>query len=174
MKTMLFMRHGKSDWQAGYGADHERPLAERGETSARAMGRALAAAGYLPDFVLSSTAVRARTTAELALAAMAQGGLAVPTRHDRGLYEGGALRVIDLVRETPDAEGGVQIDTQLVAGHEPTWSDSVSRLIGGGELRFVTAAVACVGCDVDRWTHVRPGACELLWFLTPKLVAKLP
>lgn len=168
MKTMLFMRHGKSDWQAGYGADHERPLAERGETSARAMGRALAAAGYLPHFVLSSTAVRARTTAVLALEAS---GRSVPMRQDRSLYEGDASRVIDLVRHVPEDDGGVHIDRLLVTGHEPTWSDTVSRLIGGGELRFVTAAVACVGCDVDRWTQVRPGACELLWFLTPKLLA---
>jgi len=61
MKTMLWMRHGKSDWDAGYGRDHDRPLATRGEKAAKAMGTALANAGFLPDFVLSSTAVRART-----------------------------------------------------------------------------------------------------------------
>lgn len=174
MKTMLWMRHGKSDWNAGYGADHERPLATRGVKAAKAMGAALERADLLPDFVLSSTAVRARTTAELALGAVrdARPGWDVTTRHERGLYDGGVARVLDLVRETPD-EADRAVETLLVAGHEPTWSTAVSRLIGGGEVRMVTAAVACIVSDAERWRDVKADRCRLLWFLPPKLLAKL-
>lgn len=170
MKTMLWMRHGKSDWDAGYGADHDRPLAKRGVKAAQAMGMALARAGFAPDLVLSSTAVRARTTAELALEA---GGFSVETRCERGLYDGGAARALELVREMPDVLAGRAVETLLITGHEPTWSDSVSRLIGGGSVRMVTAAVACVVCDVEAWRGVRAGGCELSWFLPPKVLAKL-
>ena len=39
MKTLLFFRHGKSNWDADYDVDHNRPLAKRGRKAARAMGR---------------------------------------------------------------------------------------------------------------------------------------
>lgn len=165
MKTMLWMRHGKSDWDTSYGADHERPLSKRGVEAARTMGAAISRAGLAPDRVLSSTAVRARTTAELA---MEGGGWSAPVRHERGLYEGPASRVLELVRQTDDGA-----DILLVAGHEPTWSSAVSLLVGGGEVRMVTAAVACVTCDVPTWSSVREGRGQLLWLLPPKLLAKL-
>ncbi|MDH3462867.1 MAG: histidine phosphatase family protein, partial [Acidimicrobiia bacterium] len=37
MLQLILMRHGKSDWDASYGADHDRPLAERGVRSAELM-----------------------------------------------------------------------------------------------------------------------------------------
>ena len=49
MKTLLLMRHAKSDWDADYGPDHDRPLNERGLRSARLMGRVLAEEGLVPD-----------------------------------------------------------------------------------------------------------------------------
>jgi phosphohistidine phosphatase SixA len=41
MLTLLLMRHAKSDWDANYNLDHDRPLNGRGERSARLMGRVL-------------------------------------------------------------------------------------------------------------------------------------
>ena len=121
MKTMLFMRHGKSDWDANYGRDHDRPLAPRGAKAAKAMGAALARAGWAPDFVLSSTAMRARTTAELAMAAVAgeRPGWSAPTRLEAGLYTGSG--VLDLLHGVPDEAEGRAVETLLITGHEPTW-----------------------------------------------------
>ncbi|MDA8016420.1 MAG: histidine phosphatase family protein [Thermoanaerobaculia bacterium] len=178
MKTMLWMRHGKSNWDADYGRDHDRPLAPRGVKAAHAIGTALARSGFVPDFILSSTAVRARSTAELAASAIVATTEdtivdPVPTRHEQGLYGGGVGAALDLVRTVPDDEGGRRVDTLLITGHEPTWSGAVSQLIGGGELRFVTAAVACLRCRAARWRDVGPGTCELIFFLPPKVLAKL-
>lgn len=175
MKTMLWMRHGKSDWDASYGRDHDRPLAARGVKAAKSMGAALARVGLAPDFVLSSTAVRARTTADLAMAAVAEelGRWTVPTRHEGDLYGGGLSAVLDHVRRVPDEADGRRVETLLITGHEPTWSSMVSQLIGGGDVRMVTAAVACVRSHVERWSDIRPGGCELIFFLPPKVLAKL-
>lgn len=175
MKTMLWMRHGKSDWDASYGRDHDRPLAKRGVKAAKAMGTALARADLAPHFVLSSTAVRARTTAELAMAAVADelGSWSVPTRHEGDLYGGGLSSILEHVQRVPDDADGRPVERLLITGHEPTWSSLVSQLIGGGDVRMVTAAVACVQCHVDRWQDVRPGRCELVFFLPPKVLAKL-
>ena len=41
MKTLILLRHGKSDWKDDELVDHERPLAKRGRKAARAVGRFL-------------------------------------------------------------------------------------------------------------------------------------
>ena len=66
MKTLIFFRHGKSDWNAGVGEDYLRPVNKRGKKDARRMGRFLAEIGGVPDRIISSTAIRARTTMEIA------------------------------------------------------------------------------------------------------------
>ena len=69
MKSIILFRHGKSDWNANYDGDHNRPLARRGIKATKNMGRFLAERNQIPDLVISSTAVRARTSAELAMEA---------------------------------------------------------------------------------------------------------
>ncbi len=66
MKTLIFFRHGKSDWDAEYHGDHNRPVAKRGRKAAKLMGRFLASTGQVPDSVVTSSALRARSTFELA------------------------------------------------------------------------------------------------------------
>jgi phosphohistidine phosphatase len=61
----------------------------------------------------------------------------------------------------------------LVAGHEPTWSDTVSQLIGGANLRFPTAAVARIDFDISHWSQVAFGRGELIWLIPPKALTGL-
>ena len=65
MKSILLFRHGKSEWNTYYDSDHNRPLAPRGIKAAKKMGLFLANKKQIPDIVISSTAMRARTTFEL-------------------------------------------------------------------------------------------------------------
>ncbi|MGA1474142.1 MAG: SixA phosphatase family protein, partial [Prochlorothrix sp.] len=65
-KQLILFRHGKSNWDADYATDLDRPLAKRGIKAAKAMGKLLRQADHVPQIVRSSPAVRARTTAELA------------------------------------------------------------------------------------------------------------
>lgn len=162
MKTLLVMRHAKSDWGVAFGDDHERPLARRGVKAARRMGRFLADAGAAPQLVVSSTAVRALTTVELAAEA---GDWGCPIVTTRELYASDAESVLERVGET---EAGVE--RLLIAGHEPTWSTLVTWLIGGGRVRMPTAAVACLDLPHGEWTDLAPGTCELRWLMTPRML----
>ena len=71
MKTVLLMRHAKSDWKDENLADLERPLNQRGQRAAPLMGTLLREKGWAPQRILCSSAVRARQTTEL-LAATAE------------------------------------------------------------------------------------------------------
>ena len=157
-KRLFLLRHGKSDWGAEYG----RPLNDRGRRAAASVGRFLAATGFVPEAVVSSTAVRARTTVEHAAEA---GGWDVEIELDEALYGAWTTTVVDLVRR----RGGNAASLMLV-GHEPTWSETTSLLIGGGHVRFPTAAVAAIRFEVGRWSEIGPGGGMLEWMAPPKLI----
>lgn len=162
MRTLLVMRHAKSDWGTSFSSDHERSLAGRGVKAAKKMGRFLTDSGAIPDLILSSTAVRAMSTVELAAEAGEWGCdiIAVPD-----LYATTPERVLDAIGQIGDG-----IDRLLIAGHEPTWSTLVTWLIGGGRVRMPTAAVACLELARGSWTDLAPAACELRWLVTPKML----
>ena len=65
MKTLLLLRHAKSSWSDPTLPDHDRPLNKRGIHDAPRMGKLLRHEHLMPDLILSSTAVRAKKTAEL-------------------------------------------------------------------------------------------------------------
>jgi len=162
-KTILFLRHGKSDWNADFGTDHARPLAPRGVESARRVGGWLAGIDLKPDLVLTSDAVRARSTVELAAAA---GRWSCPIELRPQFYGGSPSTLVRALQGLDDA-----LATVLLAGHEPTWSHTVADLAGGGNVRFPTAAVACLG-HAGSWAALAPGRCELRWLVTPKLLER--
>lgn len=162
MRTLLLLRHAKSDWDAGAGEDFDRPLAKRGRRAAALVGRFLRDVGCVPEEVLTSAAVRARTTVELAAEA---GGWGCPLRETRDLYEADPE---DVVEEIRGLASGAR--TLLVAGHEPTWSGLLSLLVGGGSFRLPTAALACIEFDADTWSGLEAGKGRLLWLVNPKLL----
>jgi phosphohistidine phosphatase len=162
MKTLLVMRHAKSDWSSSTCDDHDRPLNSRGVKAARLMGRYLTEVDVAPDLIVSSTAVRALTTAELASEA---GAWHCPIVTRRELYASEPERVLEVLSSVdPD------IERLLIAGHEPTWSALAGRLIGGGRIRMPTAAVACLDFPKSSWADLSTTVCELRWLMTPKML----
>lgn len=135
------MRHAKSDWNAEYGADRERPLNDRGIRSARIMGRVLAADDRTPDLVVTSPAVRARSTASLASAA---GQWDCEIILDPGLYGTGADAAVQSATEVTDSQ------RLMLVGHQPTWSILVSVLTGD-QVEMKTATVVAIDFDIDEW-----------------------
>jgi phosphohistidine phosphatase len=162
MPALILFRHGKSDWDADYEDDRVRPLAPRGRKAAKTMGRFLARAGQVPDTAITSPAARAEDTLRRAMKA---GGWTCPVRASDGLYHGGVSGLVGELRSEPDATGVV-----LAVGHEPTWSDAVAALTGGGHVRFPTAALARIDFDVARWEDVQTGTGVLAWMVVPRLV----
>lgn len=162
MKKLFFFRHAKSDWKADFGHDHERPINERGRNDARRMGRFLAEIDSQPEHVVTSSALRARTTLELA---MEEGGWAdVPVDVADDLYEASVQDVLRVVQNQSDA-----YDRLLLVGHEPTWSSMIGRLVGQANVKMSTASIARVDFEVPSWKAVSFGSGRLRWLVPPKL-----
>ena len=139
MIRLVLVRHAKSDWANPSIDDHDRPLNDRGLRDAPRMARALAETGFRPEVILSSTALRARTTAE---AFAAQLGAAVD--FDPHLY--GAPGRTLLAKAAASAARRV-----LVVAHDPGITDLAAQLSGGGIGHMPTCAVASFTWDQDDW-----------------------
>jgi len=164
VRTILLLRHAKSDWSDASADDHDRPLAPRGQRASERLGRALAALGPCPGAVLTSSAQRARETAQRVLAGA---GWSCPLREDRELYLTSPAVVRQRIREQSN-----DATTLLVVGHEPVWSELAAELTGG-RIKLPTGAVARIDLAVERWSDVAPGTGTLLWLLTPKVLKRL-
>jgi phosphohistidine phosphatase len=159
MKTLLLLRHAKSDWDDASLRDFDRPLAERGKRDAPRMGRALAARGPVPDLIVSSPAARAKATTEAFIQAS---GFTAPLRFNQNIYDASTAELMRLIRRLPDEYACI-----LLTGHNPAFEDALARLTGVLE-RMPTAALACIEFQIDRWEDVEDRRGKLLWLLTPK------
>jgi len=158
-RELYILRHGKSDWQAG-DRDHDRPLKQRGMEAARTIGRLLRVTRCEPDRVLSSSAVRARETAELVVEA---GGFGCGVEIDPRLYDASLDTWLGVVRATDD-----RVLRLLVAGHQPACSEVIEHLTGA-VVEFPTAALARLDVG-SSWRRLNPRTTRLAWLVTPKLI----
>lgn len=158
MKTLLLMRHGKSDWNSDYEGDHDRPLNPRGVRSARVMGEVLSEQDDVPDLVVTSSAVRARSTAQLAAEA---GKWDCEVVIEPRLYGSGADTVVQVAAES-DA-----IDRLMLVGHQPTWS-ILASVLTGEQVDMKTATVAVIDFDVENWSDVPASQGEITRVYQPR------
>ncbi|MFO7540911.1 MAG: histidine phosphatase family protein [Chloroflexota bacterium] len=148
MKELLILRHAKSSWGNSRLADHDRPLNERGQEDAPRMGRLLRDEGLTPDLIITSSAERALTTAELAaLHSDYEAGLQVT----RALYHADPDEYLAQLRQVDEAHTRV-----MVVGHNPGMEALVEMLTGHYE-RMPTAALAHVSLSISRWERCREG-----------------
>ena len=160
MKSVILFRHGKSDWDAVYNTDHNRPLAKRGIKAAKRMGKYLADLDQMPDLVISSPAVRAKTTVQLA---MESGEWSSEFKLDRSIYGGASGTLLDLLYNINDSMG-----VACLVGHEPTFSSFISNCTNSGWIRFPTASMARLDFEVSAWKEIRFGQGTLAWLTRPK------
>ncbi len=135
MKRLILLRHAKTERRATSGEDRDRALTDEGRRAAASVGRALAAAGLIPDVALVSPALRAQQTFEALQPALADVDLQTVSE----LYDAPAATL----RSAADA---VDADTVLVVAHNP-----------GVHALALSLVEACVAVGVDDRVRVEDG-----------------
>ncbi|WP_448390409.1 SixA phosphatase family protein [Microbacterium aurum] len=159
MTTLVLVRHAKSDWGDPGLDDHDRPLNSRGLRDAPAAARRLAATGLRLDALLSSTALRARTTAGFFGAA-----LGLEPELDPDLYGAPAAKLLSAA----GARGRAGADGVVIVAHDPGMTVLAEHLSGGAIGHMPTCAVAtfqwetpdwdvATATDPDSWSFDAPG-----------------
>ena len=163
MIDLMLLRHAKSDWDSGANDDHSRPLSARGVRSAERMGEVLRDLGLVPDLVVSSTAVRARSTAELA---RITGGWDTRLVLEDRLYGASVMETLDVAK----THGG-EHERLMLVGHEPTTSMTI-RHFTGATAAVRTATCAVIELNAARWDDVTTCRGSLLTLLQPRTFMK--
>ncbi len=145
----MLLRHAKSSWKDSSIVDHDRPLNKRGKKAAPQMGRLLSAEGLVPDLILSSTARRARETAEAVAKSSSYEG---PIELLESFYLAAAGQLLSEAQSrTPDS-----VVRLLLVAHNPGMEDLVEILSGSRET-LPTAALAVFEVGIERWRALQPG-----------------
>ena len=159
MLNIIIFRHGKSDWDANYDMDHNRPLSKRGYKAAKIMGRYIKKIDQIPDKVVSSSATRARDTAEHAIR---HGKWSSKLSIESKRYGGSSETLLDIIHHLDK-----KIKSVCLVGHEPTCSNFIS-LCTFHRQRFTTASMAKINFKTDKWNKIEFGKGSLEWIKSPK------
>ncbi len=156
-KTLIILRHGKSDWDAPYGGDADRPLAPRGVRAARGAGSFLAERKIEADRIVASPALRARDTAGFVAEAA---GWTSSIEIDARLYEHSLGDLGEVISETSK-----HCRCLVLVGHLPWVAALTSTMVGGGAFHFSTAAMSAMTLRTATWSRAEPASCDLRWFI---------
>ena len=167
MKTLILLRHAKSSWDDHGARDFDRRLNPKGERAARTIGHHMRSLGVTWDRAIASPAARVVETLEQ----VSEGyGRRIDPDWDRRAYLASAVTLLELVHEAP-----ADVDSLLLAGHNPGLEDLILWLVPDGdarrdqvEIKFPTASFAVMTCDADNWASVAPGSCTLTTFIRPR------
>jgi len=161
LRYLTLVRHAKSSWDFPHLADHDRPLNKRGQRAAPDMARRLATRKPSIDLILSSSAVRARTTAEVFADSLQL--RAEQNQIEESLYGCSASSLLDRVREFSD-----HLFSVMLVGHNPELHQFAEMLQPKLIDHFPTCTVATVSFAVSRWQEIEPELGQLEYFDFPK------
>ncbi|MEV7632482.1 histidine phosphatase family protein [Microbacterium sp. NPDC089318] len=157
MKTLLLARHAKSDWGDPSVRDHDRPLNARGLRDAPAMASRLREERVRLQHIVSSTALRARTTADEYAAAFH-----LEVADEPALYAASSRTILAVAAHLPD-----EADVAMLVGHNPGMTDAVAELTGEF-VELPTCTVAECAAEVDSWAELIEGSARLVSVRSPR------
>ena len=165
MKTLMLLRHAKSDWGAA-ADDFARPLAKRGRAAAKKMGEWMRRHDIVPDHVISSPAARARETAQSLSELLPLD--ASRLFYEERLYLADVDALLDVLRDCPTMAKSV-----MLIGHNPGLEQLLTHLCGedvpssaSGKL-LPTASLAQIALP-DNWQGLKSGSGRLIAVTRPK------
>ena len=132
-----------------------------GERDAPRMGKRLRKRKPQPTIIISSSAVRAETTATILAEAIDYPISDI--KIDERLYGAEPKDVISIIHELDDA-----IDCAMLVGHNPTFTDLINALSGSQIDNVPTCGMAILRFPTKIWAKIGQSHGELLDFEYPK------
>jgi phosphohistidine phosphatase len=146
-KTLILVRHSKAENRHSSLNDFDRSLTEEGKSDTMKMGNLLFNSGTVPDFILTSSAVRAYETAST-FAHIFKTNIQ-NIKSTRTLYYCSAKTLLDQIYGLPET-----ISCLLVVAHNPGISDLNRRLSGGKSFYMDNTQVTFLTYDVKHWFQI--------------------
>ena len=159
MKKLYIIRHAKSSWKDSFLDDYDRPLNKRGMLNAPFMGAKLKTKKILPDIILSSPALRAKTTAEIIAKKVKYSQQIV---FDEDIYDADMGTLHDILTKVDDENSVL-----FLFGHNPDLNILAENYVDFDE-NIVTCGVVEIEFDCERWQDISHDNAKLISFDYPK------
>ncbi len=155
MKKLLLIRHAKAEKDGA--RDIERPLKYTGMQDAAFMAEKLKENSLIPQLIISSPALRAKTTAEI----FSDHFLMPEPELSKKIYEASAQTWLKVICDLSE-----EYDFVAVVGHNPGISQILNDLTG--EAREIhTATTVVINFDVKKWNLISNGLGKIYYFSWP-------
>jgi phosphohistidine phosphatase len=160
MKRLYLIRHAKSDWEDASLPDIDRPLNERGRSDGEKMAQKLLANGYIPDLIISSPAIRAKTTADFFINTFKNKNNQI----DPKLYHADIDDIINVCIHIDD-----KIESLMLFCHNPGLTYFANVVCDANIDNVPTAGILVINVDTDSWVNLDMSKLKLIDFLYPKM-----
>lgn len=158
MKTIILVRHAKSDWPEDTD-DFDRPLAERGIENAHKMAAYLMQNGIRIDQFISSPALRALHTCEIF-----NETYHIEILTNRKLYNANENSFESVIYDLND-----DLNSVAMFSHNNGISN-FANMMSGDIFAFPTCGVAGFQVDCESWADFEGAKKKLLFFYEPKKI----
>ena len=149
MKKLTLIRHAKSSWEHDV-IDHERPLNDKGFKDANNLSGYLKNKNIIIDVVLSSDAIRAKTTADIFLKNLKIDASLMQLNHD--LYDFSGSNLIKVVKSCNN-----NVNSLMVFGH----NHAITAFVNTFGNKFIdnvpTCGVVTIEFEIDNWNNLKKG-----------------
>lgn len=161
MKKLLLVRHAKSSWDSPTLKDFDRSLNERGEHDAAAMAKKLFDQKIVIDAFLSSTALRAISTAMYFAKAYSLPDKKIILLDE--LYHAPTSTFYSLIKQLDD-----DWETVIFFAHNPGITDMVNSLGVANLDDMPTCGIFGVSAETKNWKDFKASEKRFLLFDYPK------
>ncbi len=149
MKNLYLVRHAKSSWEYNL-SDHERPLNNRGYKDANLVSNYLRNSLKLPDLVISSDAIRAKTTARIYVDNL---GISEDIFElDYKLYDFSGIDLTEVIKNCDDS-----VNTLMVFGHNHAMTYFVNTFGNKPIGNVPTSGFTHIELDINSWIDLKKG-----------------
>ncbi len=156
MKTLYMVRHAKSSWSENVG-DHQRGLKERGVNDAKLVSEKAAETCKKPNKIISSDAVRAKSTATFFKDAFKITDIDFSTNSE--LYDFSGQNVMAVIKNLSD-----DLDIAMIVGHNHAFT-FIANMLGNEFIENVpTSGFIQIDFDVASWQNISTGVTKLTIF----------
>ena len=159
MKSITIIRHAESNWNSEVLTDFDRPLNDRGFKDAELMGNILAEKKYTPDMIISSSAIRAITTAKIIADQIQFNNKIIK---EGKIYRASSDELFNMIMKLNDT-----INSIVFVGHNPTLHILSEYLSSEQFIEFPECSIVKVNFEINSWSKIQSGNME--YFLFPRL-----
>ena len=164
MKTLLLIRHTKSNWANTTLSDIERPLKPSRKEDGKKMVKFISEKNILPEIIVSSPAKRTLDTAKIFCKKFNINENEI--KIEPKLYESNKETILKVIQCIDNTNSVLAI-----FGHNPSITDVANIFISTKIENIPTTGVVCITFKTNDWKDIKIANALLVFFAYPKLFA---